>query len=93
MKTKIIKEIIRNRKRSMSFEIVLSREYFYPLDEDGKEKNVSTLNYRVRYCVKHEGSDKILKCFLTHEKAKKFVHEMKYEEEKANAKKNKKIAK
>ncbi len=92
MKTKIIKAIIRNRKNPMSFEIVLSREYFYPLDEDGKEKNVSALNYRVRYCVKEDGSDKILKCFPTHEKAKKFVQEMKDEVEKAKVKKNKKVS-
>ena len=90
MKKRVIKLIIRNRKQPMNLEIVLSREFFFPLDEDGREKNVNALNFRVRYCVREEGSEKILKCFATYEKAKKFVQELKDEAEKSKAKKNKK---
>lgn len=90
MKKKLIFAIIRNRKKPMSFEILRSREYFYPLDEHGNEKNVESLNFRVRYCVRENGSNKILKCFSTLEKAKKFIQEMEDEAKKTNDKKNKK---
>lgn len=90
MKKRIIKLIIRSRKQPMNFEIVLSREFFFPLDEDGREKSVNALNFRVRYCVREEGSEKVLKCFSTHEKAKDFIQELKDEAEKVKAKKNKK---
>lgn len=74
----------------MHFEIVLSREFFFPLDEDGREKSVNALNFRMRYCVREHGAEKIFKCFSTYEKAKKFVQEMKDEAEMAKAKKIKK---
>jgi hypothetical protein len=90
MKKRIIKMLAKNRENPMNFEVVLSREFFHPLDKDGNEKNVSALNFRVRYCVREEGSEKILKCFATHEKAKKFIREMEDEAIKAKEKKNKK---
>lgn len=90
MRKRIIKMIFKNRENPMNFEVVLSREFFHPLDKDGNEKNVSALNFRVRYCIREEGSEKILKCFATHEKAKKFIQEMEDEARNAKEKKSRK---
>lgn len=76
MKWKKIRLAIKlRRKINMELEIVMSREYFSLVDQDGKELT-NVCNFRVRYCVREKGASKPLKCFSTFDKAKKYRDEL-----------------
>lgn len=60
------------RKGFMDLEIVMSREYFSLLGENGEELG-SACNSRVRYCVSKKGATKPEKCFSTFQKAKEYL--------------------
>ena len=63
------------RKGMMDLEIVLSREYFSLLGENGEELS-NACNNRVRYCVRKKGAIKPEKCFPTFQKAKEYLEEI-----------------
>ena len=77
MKKKLIFALIRNHEISNRFEIVLSRQMYFPLDKNGNELNTSTVNHSIKYALREVDSKKILKYFSSYEKANKFFEKIK----------------
>lgn len=76
MKWSQVKLAVRCKRNGIvDLEIVVSREFFSVLDENGKELS-NLCDSRTRFCVRRKGNQKPEKCFPTFEKAKEFLNEL-----------------